>query len=95
MPKDNNEENVSELKLENQRLKTELYNIYSSNTWKVVHGLAVSKLGKMVIPKKRIKVWKPIIMGNIKYYGACANWMKILKKTSNGCCSMLIQIAKK
>ena len=52
MPKDNNEENVSELKLENQRLKTELYNIYSSKTWKVVHGLAVSKLGRWLYRRR-------------------------------------------
>ena len=34
----NEGKDVVELKSENQRLKTELYNIYSSKTWKVVGG---------------------------------------------------------
>ena len=50
MPNDG--ENMLEIKMENQRLKTELYNIYSSKTWKIVHGLAESKFGKWLYKRK-------------------------------------------
>lgn len=44
----NDSSDTKELRDENQRLKTELYNIYSSKTWKIVHALANSKLGKLL-----------------------------------------------
>ncbi len=51
-PEEGNNIDVEELKVENQKLKTELYNIYGSKTWKIVHRMAVSKLGKWLYRRR-------------------------------------------